>query len=60
MEGRGGGSSWQAEARSGLIPLPSPACPHFAASQPRESGLSLALATMRVGEKAAVYVQDPK
>ncbi|GAX84618.1 hypothetical protein CEUSTIGMA_g12039.t1 [Chlamydomonas eustigma] len=29
-------------------------------SQPKEAGLSLALATMRVGEKAIVYIQDPK
>eukprot|EP00955_Chlamydomonas_euryale_P116729 366436-Chlamydomonas_euryale.AAC.14 len=31
-----------------------------AASQPRESGLSLALATMRAGEKSAVYIEDAR
>jgi hypothetical protein len=38
----------------------SPSIPPNAASQPRDSGLSLALQTMRVGELATIYIEDPK
>lgn len=48
---------------SDTAPTPTPNAPTIAPcwdAAAREAGLNLAVATMQIGEVAAVYVQDPK